>query len=139
MANDTNYFGLRPVRHINGSAWNGLTEKCYINTDYAPLLYIGDPVAITTDSSASDATALYSSVQLAGLGTTEPVYGVITSFDLHEDTSDQKVYKPASTERYMNVFVMMEQLYLMLHGPFAMLTWSRQPQVVLIPEYPVLG
>ena len=62
MGNTANYFGLRPVKHINGSAWNGLTEKCYVGEEYAPLLYIGDPVTITAVAADSDTTALHLSL-----------------------------------------------------------------------------
>ena len=105
MGNTANYFGLRPVKHINGSAWNGLTEKCYVGEEYAPLLYIGDPVTITAVAADSDTTALHSSVMLAAFGATNEVYGVITSIDSSEDMDDKYVKKPASTEAYVNVCV----------------------------------
>lgn len=105
MANDTNFWGLRPVKHINGSSWNGLTEKCYVGATYGTALYIGDPVMINNASADSDATALYTSVELATLTYGNPIYGVITSFDEDDDVSHKKVYNPASTERYMNVCV----------------------------------
>ena len=103
MANDTNFWGLRPVKHISGAPWNGVTEKCYVGSDYATAMYIGDPVQISTDSSASHATAMYTSVILAGVATTSVIYGVITSFDDSEDYST--VYRAGATERYINVCV----------------------------------
>lgn len=107
MGNTANYFGLRPVKHINGSSWNGLTEKCYVGATYAPLLYIGDPVMINNALADSDATALHTSVELSiPIATTAaPIYGVITSICSSEDIADKWVKKPASTEAYVNVCV----------------------------------
>ena len=103
MANATNYWGLRPVKHIDGSPWNGLTEKCYIAATYGTAMYIGDNVMINNAAADADDTALYCSVERAGLTDGLLQYGVITSFDDHEDCS--KVYNPTSTERYINVCV----------------------------------
>ena len=103
MANATNYWGLRPVKHLGGAPWNGVTEKCYIGSDYATALYIGDPVKINTDLTAAHADAMYTSVEQAAVVTTSPIYGVITSFDDIEGATT--IYKPASQERYINVCV----------------------------------
>ena len=112
MANDTNYWGLRPVKHISGAPWNGVTEMCYVGADYGVALYIGDPVQIGTDITESDATGKYTSIELAGHATTSPIYGVITSFVDHEDRANKKVWKPASTESYVNVCVDPTVVYL---------------------------
>jgi len=101
MANDTNYWGLRPVKHLGGAPWNGVTEKCYVGSDDGTALYIGQPVQISTDSSASDATAKYTSVLACDVVDADIIYGVITSVDTCEDYST--IYRAASTERYLNV------------------------------------
>ena len=101
MANDTNYWGLRPVKHLGGAPWNGVTEKCYVGSDDGTALYIGQPVQISTDSSASDATAKYTSVLACDVIDADIIYGVITSVDTCEDYST--IYRAASTERYLNV------------------------------------
>ena len=100
MANEISYWGLRPVRHINGSSWNGLTERCYIAAAYETALYVGDPVAVVT---GVDATAFHTSINLAGLTDGEVIYGVITSFESTIDMNDRWVKKPASVEAYANV------------------------------------
>lgn len=103
MANTQNFWGLRPVKHIGGAPWNGVTEKCYIASGYATALYIGDPVMISDEADDAEATAFYSSVEKATVTDGGIIYGVITSFDDSEDSST--VYRAASTERYANVCV----------------------------------
>ena len=98
MANEISYFGLRPVRHINGSSWNGLTEKCCVSP--ADALYIGDPVLVET---GAHARALFTTVGLSDLLDEDPIYGVVVSFDNEKDTSTSKMWKPALTARYANV------------------------------------
>jgi hypothetical protein len=107
MGNTANYFGLRPVKHINGSSWNGLTEKCWVGSDYGVALYIGDPVMINNDASACDAAALYTGVELSipVTPTAAPIYGVVTSIDSSADISDKYVKKPASVDSFLNVCV----------------------------------
>ena len=103
MANDSNFWGLRPVKHLDGSPWNGVTEKCYISASYGTALYIGDPVKLGTTNGHEDPTGLYSHIEFAGLVYTSIIYGVIASFDDHVGCS--KVYNPAATVRYANVCV----------------------------------
>ena len=103
MANDTNYWGLRPVKHISGAPWNGVTEKCYISSSYATAMYIGDPVMIDDESDDACASAMYNTIEKATVTDGGIIYGVIVSFD--DSVGCSKVYNPASTERYANVCV----------------------------------
>ena len=99
MANEISYFGLRPVRHINGSAWNGATEKCWVGSDYTVALYVGQTVMISTDASESHAFARFTSIEAAAHTDGSPIYGVITSFDNMQDKSTSLLYKPACYQR----------------------------------------
>ena len=103
MANEISYWGLRPVRHINGSSWNGLTEKCYVDVDYGVALYIGDPVVVVAAAFGQDTTALHTTINLAGLTDGYPIYGVITSFDSTIDMNDRWTKRPGGVEAYANV------------------------------------
>lgn len=103
MANAQNFWGLRPVKHISGAPWNGVTEKCYISSSYATALYIGDPVDVDDEADDAEATAMYTTIEKASVADGGVIYGVIVSFDDSEGCS--KVYNPASTERYANVCV----------------------------------
>ena len=102
MANPTGAFGLRPIRHFDGSPWNGATVKCYISASYATALFIGDPVLITATAAEREASNLYPTIQASAGTDGTIVLGAIVSFDpLTTDLTKQ--YNPASTERYANV------------------------------------
>jgi len=102
MANVNAPFGLRPVRHIDGSPWNGQTIRCYIASGYATALFIGDPVLWTTTLADKDATAKYPTI-IRSAGTTGTIIrGVITSFEPNPNNLTLQ-YRPASTERWANV------------------------------------
>ncbi len=103
MANPTGVFGLRPVRKIDGSPYNGATIKAYCSASYATALYIGDPVIFDTTLANKDTTGRYPTIiKSAGTAGTL-VRGVIVSFDPVDATS--LVYRAASTERIANICV----------------------------------
>ena len=64
MANVETAFGLRPVRHLNGSPWNGQTIRCYLHESYAQAMYIGDPVEYATELDYKDTTLNHPSIKL---------------------------------------------------------------------------
>lgn len=111
MANPDQYFGLSPVGHIGGAQWNGATMKCYIpasgGTSSAVAMFVGDPVCL--DGSA-DASGQYPTIKMATAGNTNPIAGVITSFEpvspAYGATANlnlQIIYRPADTAMYANV------------------------------------
>lgn len=107
MANPDNRFGLAPVGHISGAQWNGATKKCYIPVGDGTAMFIGDPVVF---AGSADAGGLYPTVAKATAGNTNPIAGVITSFEpvspAYGATANlnlQIIYRPASTAMYCNV------------------------------------
>ena len=44
MANADRPFGLRPVRHLDGSPWNGVVSTYYVPATDNTAIYVGDPV-----------------------------------------------------------------------------------------------
>lgn len=102
MANIDAPFGLRPVRHLNGNPWNGQAEKCYVSSSYATAIYIGDAVAVQTETDYQDTTAKHISVKRVTAGDANPILGVVVSVE--PDRSDlTKQYLPASTGGYVYV------------------------------------
>jgi len=112
MANSTGAFGLKPVMHDDGSAWNGGTVPCYIDSDYATALFVGDPIQLDSTQANKHALAnlgeglMPTIMQVSAADGTgdanDVVYGVIVSFEpLYSDLS--KIYNPASTARIANV------------------------------------
>lgn len=115
MANVDNRFGLRPVGHISGAPWNGATMKCYCDTDESNALFIGDAVIL---AGSGDALARCPTITKAVAGATNPILGVITSFEpvmpafgATANLNLQIIYRPASTAMYANVCVDPTVLY----------------------------
>jgi len=111
-------FGLRPVRRLDGAAWNGATVTCLLPADYATAAFIGDPVVNTTGGAATlGATAqftgnggfdnsvgggTYPIINVATAASTNRVYGAIVGFEpIRSDLS--AVYGAASTTRIARV------------------------------------
>lgn len=102
MANATGPFGLRPVRHIDGTPWNGQTVRCYISASYATALYVGDPILWTPTLAEKDTTCKHPTIN-ASAGTSGTIIrGVITSFEPNPNNLTLN-YHPASTEGWANV------------------------------------
>ena len=103
MANVDRPHGLTPIRHLNGNPWNGVTQRCLIEDDYAVALFIGDPV-IVTGTAGSDDTSGLPVINIASAGDTNRIYGVITSFEPNRDNLTVK-HHLASTAGYANVCI----------------------------------
>ena len=106
MANPTGAFGLRPVRHQNGSPWNGACVPCYCAAGYATALYIGDPVTASLVNADKDATGHYLSIVKSAGTTGTIIRGVICAF-APSPTNLELKYRVASTERI--AYVCMDQ------------------------------
>jgi len=102
MANPTGAFGARPVRHFDGSPWNGATVPCYVSAEYGVALFIGDGVLISPTTAERHAGGLMPTINVAPGTTTTIIRGFITSFDPLPDNLTQ-IYNPAYTERIANV------------------------------------
>jgi hypothetical protein len=107
MSNPDFRFGLSPIGHISGAAWNGATQKCYIPVGTSAALFIGDPVVLT---GSADTSGIYPTIDIATAGNTHPIAGVITSFEPVSPTFGatpnlnlQIMYCPAATAMYCNV------------------------------------
>ena len=70
--------GLRPVKYLNGAAWNGQFRPYVVPVGDATALFVGDPVVIDTTGDASGSTGLPSCIR-ATAGS-NPVTGVVVGF-----------------------------------------------------------
>lgn len=96
MANTSRINGFKPVKHINGSPYNGQANLYYMSADYATAAYPGDVVKIVT---AADTTGKAQTVELAAAG--NAAVGVIVAFE--PDPTNLNVDglgRAASTARY---------------------------------------
>lgn len=101
MANADKPRGLTPVRHLNGSPYNGATERMYIATG-AGDLFVGDPV-IHSGSADTDG------VPGIDQGLASGIYvGVITSF-VADKTDLTNLYSKAAG--YANVCTAPDVIY----------------------------
>jgi hypothetical protein len=96
MANADAAFGFRPI-NMDGSPYNGGTQRCHIATTATAAVFVGDPVKISGASSQG-----YPGVVQAAAG--DPVYGVVTSIEANpSDLSLQ--YRAAATDRFLKIVV----------------------------------
>ncbi len=102
MANPNAPFGLRPVRYLDGTPWNGATIRCYCHSAYATALYIGTPVLWSPTLAEKDTTCKYPTINASSGATATVIRGVITSFEPNPANLTQQ-YRPASQERWANV------------------------------------
>jgi len=100
MANVDAAFGLRPVRHLNGTPYTGQGIRCYVSSLYATALFTGDPVDYDTTDANMDPTAKHPTVIIGTANS--PILGVIQSIEPIR-TDLYKSYIPASTGGYVNV------------------------------------
>ncbi len=98
MANATGGFGLRPIKHINGSPWNGQVKECYISSSYATALFVGDPILFSATAAEKDTTGKRPTINKSDGLAGSLIRGVIVGFK-ELPTDLEKVYNPASTER----------------------------------------
>lgn len=89
MANVSRINGFRPVKHLNGSAWNGQTTKYWIAAADGTATFVGDVVKL---SGTADTDGNASVIQAAAGNT--PV-GVIVAFEPNPADLTQN-YRPAS-------------------------------------------
>lgn len=96
MANVDRVNGLRPVRHLNGSPWNGAVRRCYVPATDSTAIFVGD---LVKSAGSGDADGIPSVAQAAAGDT---VRGVVTGIEVL-GTDLESLYRVASTERYVYV------------------------------------
>lgn len=102
MANVSRPSGYRPVKHLDGSAWNGQSEKFAVRSADATALYVGDLVKL---DGAADANGL-ASITRCTANTDTPI-GVVVGFEPDPTGKDNPGgYRAASTAR--NAFVVVD-------------------------------
>ena len=102
MANTDAPCGLKPVGHITGGPWNGMTNTYYVASGDAAAIFIGDPVKI---GGSADPTGRYPDVAVCTTG--DQIQGVMVGVGMlgqDFDPSDLDLkYREASTNTYIQV------------------------------------
>lgn len=122
--NSTVPFGLRPIRHLNGSPWNGQTRKYLVEDAYGTAMFLGDAVKLTTTAPSDDPSGIYPAVNRVTVGDGYPILGVVTSFDPIDaaGVEHKEVYRVASTSRYVNLVVDPDVVFIIRDDGEALLT-----------------
>lgn len=95
MANVSRISGFRPVKHLNGSPYNGACNVYNIPSSDGTAVYVGDVVKQNGTASADGTKA---TVQLAAAG--DPILGVVIGFAPNRDNLNiGGQYRVASTSR----------------------------------------
>jgi len=101
MANAQNFWGLRPVRHFDGSPWNGQTLRCVFTSSEANAMYLGGAVALTLTDAEIPTDGKAIGLTKATITAGGHIFGVITSFE--DSVNYHTVYRAAETERYCQI------------------------------------
>ena len=101
MANVSRIMGLRPVRHLSGSAWTGQTETLAFLAADATAAYVGDLVKFSGTASATGVASITSSTADADLHTGILV-GMVPDYS---NLNNPSAYRVASTARTAMVIV----------------------------------
>lgn len=101
MANVSRPSGLRPVKHINGSAWNGATEVFALLAADSTVVGVGDIVNWGGTADANGVASITRATSDAGL----PVGVVVGFIPDYSNLAIPNQYRAASTARYAFVCV----------------------------------
>lgn len=92
--------GFRPVKHMNGSPFNGQVNRYMISASDTAATNVGDLVQLSNDAALVDPTGgVYPCVERIGSGTSVPIVGAIVGFEVDYSNLNTGNYRAASTRR----------------------------------------
>lgn len=97
--------GFRPVKHLNGSPYNGQVNRYMISATDAQATNVGDFVQLSDNDALVDSTGngVYPAVERIGSGTAVPIVGVIVGFEVDYSNLNAGNFRAASTRRVVLV------------------------------------
>lgn len=97
--------GFRPVKHMNGSPYNGQVNRYMISASDTAVTNVGDFVQLSDNAALEDAVGfgVYPAVERIGSGTAVPIVGVIVGFEVDYANLNTSGYRAASTRRVVLV------------------------------------
>lgn len=98
MANVSRVNGFRPVKHLNGSPYNGQANWYYIPSTDSTAVFVGDLVKLAGSASADG----YPTVAQAAASDTK-IIGVVVGLKPDPTNLNVPIYRAASTNRYVLV------------------------------------
>lgn len=105
--------GFRPVKHLNGSPWNGQVNRYMISASDAQVTNVGDFVQLSDQAALVDPQGfgVYPAVERIGSGTAVPIVGVIVGFAVDYANLNAPNYRAASTRRIVLVADAADTIY----------------------------
>lgn len=103
MANVSRVYGLRPVKHMNGSPWNGQLNRYYVPASDATAIFRGDLVTLAAVTDSVGTQGVTKAAESGGVVTAAPVVGVAVGFAINPLNLNSPQYRLASTATYVLV------------------------------------
>lgn len=93
--------GFRPVKHMNGSPYNGQVNRYMISSSDSQVTNVGDLVQLSDNAALVDTAGfgVYPAVERIGSGTAVPIVGAIVGFEPDYSNLNTPNYRAASTRR----------------------------------------
>lgn len=96
--------GFRPVKHTNGSPYNGQFNKYMVSADDSTALNVGDLVELSDQAALVDpAGGVYPAVERCSSATSTAIVGAIVGFEPDFSNLNTGSYRAASTRRVVYV------------------------------------
>ncbi len=93
--------GFRPVKHMNGSPYNGQLNRYMISASDTAVTNVGDFVQLSDNAALVDTAGfgVYPAVERIGSGTAVPIVGVVVGFEVDYSNLSAGAFRAASTRR----------------------------------------
>lgn len=93
--------GFRPVKHMNGSPYNGQVNRYMISVSDTQATNVGDLVQLSDNPALVDTAGfgVYPAVERIGSGTAVPIVGAIVGFEVDYTNLNAPNFRAASTRR----------------------------------------
>ena len=94
--------GFRPVKHLNGSPYNGQVNRYMISASDSQVTNVGDLVQLSDNDALTDTTygvGVYPAVERIGSGSAVPIVGAIVGFEPNYADLNTSAYRAASVKR----------------------------------------
>lgn len=93
--------GFRPVKHLNGSPYNGQVNRYMLSASDSQVTNVGDLVVLSDNDALVDTAGfgVYPAVERAASATSSAVVGAIVGFEVDYANLNTSGYRAASTRR----------------------------------------
>lgn len=93
--------GFRPVKHMNGSPYNGQVNRYMISASDSQVTNVGDLVILSDNAALVDTAGfgVYPAVERAASATSSAIVGAIVGFEVDYSNLNSGAYRVGSTRR----------------------------------------